>query len=204
MRGDERTAAAGPPRGMTEAVRGLIRDHRITISFLLSLLVLMTAHPTVRSIVGGLPLVLLGEALRTWASGYLRKDDELTVSGPYAYSRNPLYLGSFILGLGFSVMTGWWWMVAVFAAVFLFMYRTTIRREEDTLAAKFGARFEGYRAAVPWLFPRWPAPPLDGAPRQTFEWRLVKKHREFNTWLGLLGAVLLMVGIMNLRGTWGV
>ena len=83
-------------------------------------------------IVGGL-VALPGLALRAWATGHLRKNDALATTGPYAYTRNPLYLGSFVIGLGFTIAAGRLILGLVFAALFLGIYVPVMRVETKTL-----------------------------------------------------------------------
>ncbi len=135
----------------------------------------------------GIPLVALGEALRTWAAGHLVKDEELTVGGPYAHLRNPLYLGSLISTAGFLIIMGSWGLAVAFGIVALAIYIPTVRQEEDYLRRMHGETFEAYRRAVPAIMPR-PTPArieADGARQSTFEWRWVFANGEHNTWLAL-------------------
>jgi protein-S-isoprenylcysteine O-methyltransferase Ste14 len=135
----------------------------------------------------GAPLVMLGEALRTWAAGHLLKDEELTVGGPYSYVRNPLYLGSLASGLGFLVIVGDWRLAAAFAAAALAVYLPTVRQEEDYLRRMHGEAFEQYRRAVPGIIPRLRKAELTvpGVRRSRFEWRWVWLNKEHRTWLAL-------------------
>src|SRR6266436_2217653 len=104
-------------------------------------------------IVGGL-VALPGLALRAWATGHLRKNDALATTGPYAYTRNPLYLGSLIIGLGFTIAAGRLILGLVFAALFLGIYVPVMRVEANTLAELFGKDYQDYAAAVPLFLPR--------------------------------------------------
>jgi len=160
----------------------------------------------------GLPLILMGEALRTWAAGHLLKDEELTVSGPYAHVRNPLYLGSSLSGVGFLVILGDWRLAAAFAVIALAIYIPTVRQEEDYLKRMHGQAYEEYRRAVPGIAPRWrPAghpsteftlsraeglrmnsdPALQ--PQCRFEWRRAWLNKEHKTWLALAALFVLLV-----------
>jgi protein-S-isoprenylcysteine O-methyltransferase Ste14 len=104
-------------------------------------------------------LVLVGGALRSWAMGYHTwrrvkgKGRNLVTAGPYAITRNPLYLGSFFIGCGIAAMSGLLWLLAGFAAIFVFSHFCIIRWEEGRLAEEFGGSFRTYMAAVPRLFP---------------------------------------------------
>lgn len=118
----------------------------------------LLATPTEKSIVIGGIVAAFGLLVRGVSSGYLRKDRELAVSGPYASTRNPLYLGSSLLAEGFIVAGRSWWaglLVGVYFAVF---YYAVMRAEEEDLRKRFGAAFEEYAARVPLFFPRVPEP----------------------------------------------
>lgn len=99
-------------------------------------------------------VVLAGLALRAWAAGVLEKDWQLTVSGPYAFTRNPLYLGSFVVGVGAAVAGGVPWFALLFVAFFGLAYGRTMAAESRGLEARFGERHAQYRNAVPLFLPR--------------------------------------------------
>jgi hypothetical protein len=130
--------------------------------------------------------------LRAWASGHIRKNDALAVSGPYAYTRNPLYLGSFILGLGFTIGSGRWWLGILFAALFLGIYLPVMRVESATLAELFGKTFRAYADAVPLFLPRL-TPYRSGERSIGFDRSLYMRYREYRAALGLLIAWGLLV-----------
>src|SRR5688572_10515834 len=130
----------------------------------------MLANPRPRTLAIGGAVAVCGLLVRAWASGHIRKNDALAVSGPYAHTRNPLYLGTFILGLGFTVAAAGSWLVfgvlaALFAALFLGIYLPVMRVEALTLAELFGEDYRRYAAAVPLLFPRL-TPYADGNARR--------------------------------------
>lgn len=145
----------------------------------------------------GIPFIASGEGIRTWAAGHLVKDQALTVGGPYAHVRNPLYLGSLLNTVGFLVILGDWALAAVFVVVALAIYVPTIRQEEDYLRRMHGDAFEAYRRAVPGIVPRLrPARvEVDGVRNSRFEWRWVLANEEHRTWLALLG----LFGLLGLR-----
>src|SRR5713226_2706329 len=103
--------------------------------------------------IGGL-VALPGLALRAWATGHLRKNDALATSGPYAYTRNPLYLGSFLLGAGFTIAAARWELALVFVALFFGIYFPVMRVEASTLAQLFGESSQRYAREVPLFLPR--------------------------------------------------
>ena len=148
----------------------------------------------------GIPLVVLGEALRTWAAGHLLKDEHLTVGGPYAFVRNPLYLGSLLSGLGFLAIVGDWRLAVVFLIAALGIYLPTLRQEEDYLRRMHGEALDEYRRAVPAILPRL-TPAHFCSPefsRNRFGWRLVCRNQEHKTWVALIALFLLLAA----RGWW--
>jgi protein-S-isoprenylcysteine O-methyltransferase Ste14 len=162
---------------------------------------LLAAQPTAASLAAGIPLVAAGQALRLWATGHLRKTDDLSVTGPYAYLRHPLYAGALAMGCGFAIMAGPQVAVVVlplgFAFFFLYYLPRKERIESERLAATHGASYRAYRAQVGALVPRrraWrPAP--RGAPMR---WSIarVRDNNEQSTlaWALVATAALLAKG----------
>ena len=165
---------------------------RVPFGFLCGLLFILLARPRPATLAIGGVIAFCGLLVRAWASGHIRKNDALAVSGPYAYTRNPLYLGTFILGLGFTVATSnsWWLFCAlggIFAALFLGIYLPVMRVEASTLAELFGEDYRRYAAAVPLLFPRLTPYGGDGSTRGLkFDMSLYLRYREYRAALGLL------------------
>jgi protein-S-isoprenylcysteine O-methyltransferase Ste14 len=164
----------------------------VPLGFLCAALFILFAQPRPVTLVAGAAVSFLGVLLRAWASGHIRKNDALAVSGPYAYTRNPLYLGSFIVGLGFTIGAGRWWLGIVFAALFLGIYLPVMRVESATLARLFGEPFQAYAAAVPLFLPRL-TPYRSGQPKVAFDRGLYLRYREYRAALGLLVAWGLLV-----------
>jgi protein-S-isoprenylcysteine O-methyltransferase Ste14 len=168
----------------------IARRIRVPVGFFFAGLYVWLARPATASIILGVVISVPGLWLRALASGYVRKNEQLTTSGPYAHTRNPLYLGSLILAAAFAVAARSWWIVGAMALIFLTIYLPVIRAEEDFLRHKF-PEFADYATQVPRLFPRLRAraDPGDG-----FSWDLYHKHREYNAILGAIGifAVLLV------------
>jgi len=148
----------------------------------------------------GAALVLVGEGIRTWAAGHLIKDEALTVGGPYAHLRNPLYLGSLLSTLGFLTILGDPALAAILLAIALVVYVPTIRQEEDYLRRMHGEAFTRYASQVPTFLPRLRPAKVDGdGVRQSrFEWAWVWRNKEHRTWAGLL----VLFGLLVLRGRW--
>jgi len=140
-------------------------------------------------------LVLPGLWLRGYAAGYVKKNAELTMTGPYAHVRNPLYLGSILIASGFAVALESWWFVGVLAGFFLLIYVPVIAGEERFLRGEF-LEYEWYSRRVPRLIPRLtPARAPDARPGSggSFSWQLYRKHREYNA---AIGAALLYLSLI--------
>ena len=131
----------------------IARRIRVPVGFTFTALYFWLAHPSRPIVLASLLLVLPGIWLRGYASGYLRKNSELAVTGPYAYTRNPLYLGSILIGFGFAAAACSWPMLVIIATYFALIYLPTIRSEETYLRRTF-PNFDIYAAHVPRLLPR--------------------------------------------------
>jgi protein-S-isoprenylcysteine O-methyltransferase Ste14 len=173
---------------------------RVRAGYPVAVLYWLLAAPTWRSIVMGGVIAAFGLLVRGVSSGYLRKDRELATSGPYASTRNPLYLGSSMLAAGFIVAGRSSWagiLVGVYFAVF---YYAVMRNEEGDLLKRFGAPFEEYAARVPLFFPRVPRRPVAssaGEPPEgaaEFSWAQYAKNREYRALIGT-AAGLAVVGL---------
>jgi hypothetical protein len=172
----------------------IARRIRVPMGFVFALFYLLTSHPTVHSLYWSLLGVVPGVALRAYASGYVTKNTELTVTGPYAHTRNPLYLGSMLIAFGFAVAAHSWWVALALAVLFTLIYLPTIRSEEEYLRGRF-SNFEEYANSVPRLFPRLKArSSVPGVTNPSFSGTLYRKHREYNAVLGsvCIYAVLLI------------
>src|SRR5216110_174510 len=131
---------------------------RVRLGYPLAIAVLGFSRPTPGSILLGALAGAVGLWLRAYAAGYLHKQEVLTVTGPYAFTRNPLYLGSSILALGAAIATRSWISASLLILYFAIFYSMVMRREEKELYARHGAAFEEYARTVPLFFPRlWPA-----------------------------------------------
>ncbi|HEX7050439.1 MAG TPA: isoprenylcysteine carboxylmethyltransferase family protein [Longimicrobiales bacterium] len=170
----------------------LLRRVRLKAAWGLAPVFLLVAHPTPKLIGIGAALAIIGGLLRAWASGTIRKKQVLTTGGPYAYTRNPLYLGSFFVGLGLATAGGSILLVVLFLACFAVVYGPTMRAEERELERLFGDRFREYVAHVPIFFPQLRAyRPAEPHPTQ-FLLRRYFGHREYQLALGVLVGFLLL------------
>jgi protein-S-isoprenylcysteine O-methyltransferase Ste14 len=175
------------------------RRIRVPLGFLTAALYLFELwhrEPRPSAIAWSLLLVIPGLWLRAYASGYVKKNQELTTSGPYAHTRNPLYLGSILMAAGFAVALLSWVVALVLAIGFLVIYVPVIASEERFLRATFPG-FEEYCRRVPRLLPRiTPVHSTGRDPNGRFSFALYLKHREYNA---LLGVVLLYLSLAFLR-----
>ena len=162
------------------------------LGFFCAALFILFARPRPATLAAGAPISLVGLWLRAWGSGHLRKNDALATSGPYAYTRNPLYLGSFIMGLGFTIASGRWWLGVLFIALFLGIYLPVMRVESATLGQLFGESFQEYAGAVPVFLPRL-TPYRSGPAGKGFDKNLYLRYREYQAALGLVIAWGLLV-----------
>src|SRR5580698_10106318 len=131
----------------------IARRIRVPLGFVTAAIFLVFARPGLLSLGLSLPLVALGVWMRGYASGYVKKNAELTRTGPYAHTRNPLYLGSILIAAGFALAARSPWIAIALAALFLLIYLPVIRAEEAYLRSVFPG-FDAYAAAVPRLIPR--------------------------------------------------
>lgn len=149
-----RSKSPGLSREVIFRLRGLLPVPAIFVMFAWS-------NPTARSFLLGGLIVLAGEVIRLWAAGFIKKyrvsevdADELVTGGPYAFVRNPLYWGNFLIGLGFAVIANWWPAYLLFGCVFLYIYSAVIPHEEEYLRETFGRGYDRYCERVPRLIPR--------------------------------------------------
>jgi protein-S-isoprenylcysteine O-methyltransferase Ste14 len=153
------------------------------------------ATPTVELLLVGAALTALGLFIRGWSAGTIHKDEELTTSGPYAFTRNPLYLGSFFIGVGVSVAGGHFVWPLVFLAFYAAVYTRTMAGEASHLTELFPAEYGVYASAVPGFVPRLTPyrPPGDVAAQTAgFGWPQYRRNREWEASLGALAAYAIL------------
>ncbi len=185
----------------------MLRTIRLRAVWLIVPAYLLLARPAFVPVALGLALALTGAGIRAWAAGSIRKNTVLTTHGPYAFTRNPLYLGSAFIGLGLAVAAGRAWFVPVFLGFFFIVYGRTIANEERRLTRIFGDEYRRYAAAVPRLLPRIP-PRSDISGRTSparphaaggespgpFQLGWYLKNREYQALLGIC-AMFLLLGV---------
>jgi protein-S-isoprenylcysteine O-methyltransferase Ste14 len=171
--------------------------YRVRLGYPLALAVLFFARPTLRSILYGALIGVVGLAIRAGAAGYLHKQEILTVSGPYAYTRNPLYFGSAILALGTAVASRSWISAIILAVYFAAFYSIVMKKEENELRPRHGEKFERYAAAVPLFFPRPIPARLGGGGEESFSSAQYKKNHEWQAALGYVLMLLVLAAIWH-------
>ena len=145
----------------------------------------------------GVGIGFLGLLLRGFAAGHLRKHKQLAISGPYAFTRNPLYLGSVLLAAGFSVASHSWISTLLLAAYLAIFYPVVIRREQAELKTLYGVAFVEYASRVPAFWPRL-SPAMASTDR--FSWPLYRQNREYEAAIGLVVAMVILWILMQWRG----
>ena len=163
---------------------------RVPSGFLLVAAFAWFSQPSLLSLVCGLPVSLLGLALRGWAAGCLAKNQALATGGPYAYTRNPLYLGTLLVAAGLAVASRSAGLGLFFAAEFVLVYLPVIQLEEQHLRELFPA-YPFYATSVPALWPRRPRGPAWNGP--PFQWRLYLRNREYQAAAGLAAGMLFLL-----------
>jgi len=166
----------------------IARRIRVPLGFLFAAVYLWLARPTVLSILSGLVVSAVGLGIRACASGYVRKNEDLAMTGPYAYTRNPLYFGSIVIAAGFSLAARSWIIAAMLVLMFVAIYLPVIRGEEEFLRQRF-PEFAEYERRVPRLWPRLSSSSEDS---QSFSWGLYRQHREYNALAGTLAIVAVL------------
>jgi protein-S-isoprenylcysteine O-methyltransferase Ste14 len=170
----------------------LARRVRVPVGFIFAVVYVWFARPTRTSLIAGALIMLPGLLLRGLASGHVQKDKQLTTSGPYAYTRNPLYLGSLFLAAGFAIAARSWPIVAIMVLMFALIYVPVIAGEERYLRQTF-PEYDEYARRVPRMFPRLtPYGNQQAAYSSARYW----KHREYEASIGCV--VLLAILIAKL------
>ena len=175
------------------------RTQRLRLAWLLALPFLYLSRPSPRMLLLGVLFSLPGLLLRARAAGSIEKDRELATGGPYNRLRHPLFLGSFLLGLGLALAGGRGWFPILFSGLFVWLYHRTIRAEEAELMRRFGGDYEAYRKEVPAFVPRF-RPFISPNPSPGFRFRLYRRNKEWQAALGALIGFGLLWAKMSLLG----
>ena len=160
--------------------RPRLARYRVRLGFVGAVIALILATPTPTSVLIGAAVAAIGEAIRIWAAGHLDKGREVTSSGPYRFTRHPLYLGSSIIGIGFAIACANWIVAVVVAAYLIVTIGAAIRGEEGHLTEKFGQTYPAYRDGL-----------VVDAERR-FSLARVISNREYRAVMGLVAALALL------------
>jgi protein-S-isoprenylcysteine O-methyltransferase Ste14 len=170
---------------------------RVPLGFAFAMFYVWLARPTLASLVAGAVVALLGVWIRAYASGYVNKNESLACTGPYAHTRNPLYLGSVVIGAGFAIAAMKVWVAIAMIAMYVAIYVPVIRGEEAFLTSRF-PEFTTYMQSVPRLLPRLTPARLGSGGSGAFSRELYLKHREYNALIGTL-AMLSVLALKLIR-----
>ncbi|MEE8348034.1 MAG: isoprenylcysteine carboxylmethyltransferase family protein [Acidobacteriota bacterium] len=175
----------------------VVQRIRVPSGMAFALIFLYFSRPRMDLFLFGIGLALIGLALRVWAAGHIEKGSRLAACGPYQWTRNPLYLGSLMMGLGFSLASARAGLVLLFLVLFFALYIPVMRREEKELAQSFGSEYDSYRRQVPFFLPRLTVGHSKGkrdpaVRTRNFQWHLVILNREYNAVGGLVAIALVL------------
>jgi protein-S-isoprenylcysteine O-methyltransferase Ste14 len=165
---------------------------RVPLGFIFAIVFVLFARPTLASLAMGSVVAVIGVLIRAWASGHIRKAKSLAVSGPYAYTRNPLYVGSLLMGVGFTVAGNVWWLAVSFCVLFIGIYLPVMRVEAEDIRHIFGEEFDEYECNVPMLIPRITPWKRTGT---KFDFQLYLQYREYRAAIG----VTLAIGVLIVK-----
>ena len=180
---------------------------RVRLGYPVALVYLLLASPTRHWMAMGVSLAALGLLIRATAAGHLRKDRELATAGPYARTRNPLYLGSAFLAVGFAVAGHSWWAGSLVVIYFAVFYYAVMKNEESDLHLRFGALFDSYAQKVPLFLPDffsagYTTPGTESA--NQFSWPQYKRNREYRALLGTLAGFAVVWVRMLVKRRYGI
>ena len=158
----------------------LLARWRVFLGFVFAAVVLWLATPTAQSLLIGALVAIIGESIRLWAAGHLEKSKEVTQSGPYRYTRHPLYLGSSLIGIGMAVIANNLIVAVIVIAYLALTLTAAMRSEEAHLREKFGDAYDAYAQKR--------APKVE----REFSWNRAIYNREHHTIAGLVSGLLLL------------
>jgi protein-S-isoprenylcysteine O-methyltransferase Ste14 len=177
----------------TSDSRLLVQRLRVPAGFITAILFVVFSQPTWRSLAAGIPIALCGALVRAWASGHLRKNAELAVSGPYAYTRNPLYFGSFLMAAGCAICGGRILLGVWLVAFFLSIYWPVMQAEAAHMRSLFAGAYTEWEARVPLFIPR--VTPYRNGQTRSFDPRQYLRHREYRAAIGLA----IVIAVLSLK-----
>jgi protein-S-isoprenylcysteine O-methyltransferase Ste14 len=187
----------------TAGLRTFMQRVRVSSGFLLLPLLFLAARPAAITLLSGAAVSAVGLLIRGLASGYLKKNEELTTSGPYARTRNPLYVGTFVLGAGAAIASASLWFIAAYLIFYLVIYVPVIMAEAETMKKLFKEEYSLYSRHVPLFFPRITAYRAEGSAKNAerrFAFSQYMKHREYRAAIGCAAVFLALMAKMLLTG----
>ena len=184
---------------MATEFKKMLQRIRVTAGYVFAAIFIIFCRPTGQLLLIGVIIAVVGLLIRAWACGHLRKQAELDTSGPYAYTRNPLYLGSFLITVGFAMASGVWWLAVLSIVFFLGIYLPVMRVEAKTLVELFGDDYHRYSRAVPLFFPRLTPYRDENARGIKFDPSLYMRYREYQAAMGLVVAwsILALISVFR-------
>ena len=191
-------SAPKPAKATVSKWSRVARRIRVPLGFIFALVFIGLARPSRASLIAGILIVIPGLMIRGLASGHVQKDKEVTTSGPYAYTRNPLYLGSLMMAAGFAVAARNWWIVVIMLLMFGLIYIPVIAGEERYLRSTFPG-YEEYSRHVPRMLPRLTR---FGARQGSYSSARYWKHREYEASLGAAALMAVLVVKLLLKRVW--
>jgi protein-S-isoprenylcysteine O-methyltransferase Ste14 len=181
---------------------------RVRLGYPVALVYLVLASPTRHWIAMGAALAGFGLLIRAIAAGYLRKDRELATTGPYARTRNPLYLGSAFMAAGFAIAGHSWWAGGLVVIYFAVFYYAVMKNEEADLHVRFGSVFDNYAQKVPLFLPNFFSGGNASSPaseaEQQFSWPQYRRNREYRALIGTIGGLAVVWLRMWVRRRYGL
>ncbi len=169
---------------------------RVPAGTLLGIVFLLLMHPSRRSFLIGGAVACLGALIRVWAAGTIDKGKALAKDGPYALTRNPLYLGSLFMAFGILLAGQGYWLLLPFGIFFLAFYYPVMKREEQELLHGYGEEFLDYARRVPMFFPSFRTA---SGRSSSFLWSRVVRNREHRTLMGFALVVIILIVQMTRR-----
>lgn len=156
----------------------LLARWRVTLGFIFAAIVLYLATPSATSLASGMVIAIAGESIRLWAAGHLEKSKEVTSSGPYQYTRHPLYLGSSLIGIGMAIASNSVVVVVIVVTYLALTLTAAMKSEEAHLRDKFGDAYDAY------------AQNRGPSVHRVFSWQRALYNREHHTMLGLAAGMI--------------
>ncbi len=164
---------------------------RVRVGLLAAILAIILAEPSLFSFLLSLAVCAAGLLLRAWAAGHLRKDKELTISGPYRYTRNPLYLGNVLIGVAVITASRSLWVAILLFCYFLLFYPALIKKEKEKMERLFSREYGEYRKRVPSFFPS--LKPVSSEEKRRCSWKVYWENRE---WRALAGSLVIWIALL--------